>query len=529
LKRKILFLGFCIYSIIQILGAFKHTPWRDEVWAWLATADSPSIQTMFYRSNLEIYPFWFHLLLSLLHLITDNFFVYKLFFVFVSLLTGFLIVNLYRVSFYLKLFLLFNYYSIFEYGIIQRTYSLQLLLLMVAVQGILHSEASIKNRTNNYLRFGTVGLLAFSPWSLLLGVMVVGIGLARNYFRVKTGFFVLCLLLSLFNLLSFLLPMGRDWNIPKQNFQSWIDFEFIYKLITAPIRSLVILPRNQIDFWNTSYLDIIPLIVTLVSIALLTLFLLNFRFIFNHYGWASLVFLAILFATVPLVALGKQRHVGQFFLIIILICVPIWNSILNSLFLGLNQKSFLPNLKSSVAALLLFSIFSSHIYATGLALINSSNHPFSRSYLLGKEIKYDDGLIAYDGGYALFLPALASSIKSAYMPLGDRYSMNFLQNKEAWQYVSNNNKNPVCSDLNNERLLLLTSEAVVFPSPTLSGKKQIRISQKNTIEAMEDSFRIVVLAEGKSEIREFCERQNWLNFMREIEVDSTGYGASLKN
>jgi hypothetical protein len=529
LKRKTLVLGFCVYSIIQILGAFKHSPWRDEVWAWLATADSPSIQTMVYRSNLEIYPFWFHLALSLLHSLTDNFLIYKLFFVIVSLLTGVLIVNLYGVSLYLKFFLLFNYYSIFEYGIIQRTYSLQLLLLFVALQGVLHSEAAIKDKTNNYLRFGTIGLLAFSPWSLLLGIMVASIGLARRYFRAKSVFFVLCVLVSLSNLLSFILPMGRDWNIPKQSLQSWINTDFIYKLIATPFRSLVILPRNQINFWNTSYLDLIPFLVTFVSIALLILFLVNFRFIFNHYGWASLVFLAILFATLPLVALGKQRHIGQFFLILILICVPIWNSILNSLLLGLNQKSFLSYLKSSFAVLLLFSIFSSHIYAAGLALINSTTHPFSRSYLLGKEIKNNDGLIAYDGGYALFLPALASSIKPAYMPLGDRYAMNFLQNKEAWRYVSDNNMNPVCSDLNNERLLFLTSQAVLVSSPTLSGKKQIQISHKNTIEPMENGFRIIVLAEGKSKIRDFCETQNWIDFMKDVEVDSTGYGASLKN
>lgn len=118
------------YAVAGGLGMLRHEMWRDELQAWLLAAGSGSLPELFHNLRYEGHPALWHLLLFAVSRITGSLAAMQVLHLAIAAAAVFLFARNAPFSRRARALFAFGYFPLFEYGVISRSYSLGLLLVL---------------------------------------------------------------------------------------------------------------------------------------------------------------------------------------------------------------------------------------------------------------------------------------------------------------------------------------------------------------------------------------------------------------
>ncbi|MBV9511423.1 MAG: hypothetical protein JO303_14190, partial [Caulobacteraceae bacterium] len=121
--------GLAVLMLLQLWLIFAHSPWRDELQAYLLVRDSPGLAGLFANLHYEGHPALWYLVLDAARCIIPSARALALVQAAVALGTIALVWRRAPFPDGLKLLILAGYFLLFEYGVIARSYGLGMLLL----------------------------------------------------------------------------------------------------------------------------------------------------------------------------------------------------------------------------------------------------------------------------------------------------------------------------------------------------------------------------------------------------------------
>ena len=118
-----------IYFVVVAVGIAHHEMWRDELQAWLIARDSTSLSNLVENLKYEGHPGLWHTLLYAITRLTHNPHAMQGLHLLIACGTAFLTIRYSPFTKLQKIFLLFGYFSLYEYALISRNYSIAVFLL----------------------------------------------------------------------------------------------------------------------------------------------------------------------------------------------------------------------------------------------------------------------------------------------------------------------------------------------------------------------------------------------------------------
>ena len=303
-----------LYGALIFNGIFFHECWRDELQALLISHDQKNILDVFTKSlKYEGHPGLWHILL---HFFTSN----EIIPLQMQILNAIIMISAASLFWFyfpiegiLKTILLFNYYFLFEYGLIARSYSLGILLLFYFLA--FYQSPKIWLRNSAFLSFYLVGQTS------IYGLMITGcIQLYRllNYKEIgkQRAFLELC-----FYSITSILTIGQiiqptDSTLGKNFFLSW-DINHALSTIASFGFTLLHLPVLSFDLkWESVQSNLSHGI----SLACLATIIISICFIYlkscsKKAAWSFLIGTTSLILFTYFIYFGSFRHKAHFILL----------------------------------------------------------------------------------------------------------------------------------------------------------------------------------------------------------------------
>lgn len=120
-----------VFFILSFIGILNHELWRDETQAWLIARDSSSLTDLYENLKYEGHPGLWHLCLFLITKITRNPFAMQFFHILISTAIVYIFAKKSPFNLVQKTLFTFSYFSLFEYNLISRNYSLGILVVFL--------------------------------------------------------------------------------------------------------------------------------------------------------------------------------------------------------------------------------------------------------------------------------------------------------------------------------------------------------------------------------------------------------------
>ncbi|NJM74078.1 MAG: hypothetical protein HC862_30530 [Scytonema sp. RU_4_4] len=118
-----------VFLSLGLIGILNHEMHFDELQAWMIARDSSSINNLFQNLKYEGHPGLWHLGLYFLSRFTDNPVVMQFYHLLIATTGVYIFVKYSPFNRQQKIFLSLGYFSLYEYGILSRSYVLGLLLI----------------------------------------------------------------------------------------------------------------------------------------------------------------------------------------------------------------------------------------------------------------------------------------------------------------------------------------------------------------------------------------------------------------
>ena len=500
----VVFLGYCCFALIY------HEPWRDEVHPWLMTGNA-SWSEIVHRSYLEIQSPVFMSLLKLLHFFGDSYLVYRIFLLLISIASFILIIQLKNVSIKFKVLLICNYYFLYEYLWIQRIYALQVFLAVVLVATFVHAKKQSQIQVNGYQSFSLLMYSSISMWGLITTIGLCMAFNASKKYQISKRMNFLWSISFIIQLSFLLLPRGRNWGVTSSTISKYLSLEGVEVATASIIHAFFVLPRKSINFWNTSFLEpSILLTLVVVLVCSFAVFWINRNFKFNLEFIPTVL---TIFIIVFLSVFGKQRHLGQIplVLVIFIAILPIFHT-----------KKIPSRRSSALPWLLMFSFIVSGSYSTLVGAMYDWKHPFSTSYSASFPKEADSITILYDQGRPTYLPALVGNLDAnVYQLMGNTNRHYFLFDDSSWKFDRNLAFRHLCESRQYLKIYLFSKKQT---DPTVA---QFFLSNRvdGEVSGIESSESGMVLQQFKSVggISDFCLRKNFDEVIDFIFREAPGY------
>ncbi len=128
--RRFLLFGMSVVVSLLLVGIFRHEMWRDELQAWCLARDSASLFEVHQHLLYEGHPISWYLPLFLMTRFTHDPLLMQLLNVVLISGASYLVLAHSPFNKLQKILFCLGYFPLFEYGIISRSYSLELLVLL---------------------------------------------------------------------------------------------------------------------------------------------------------------------------------------------------------------------------------------------------------------------------------------------------------------------------------------------------------------------------------------------------------------
>ncbi len=288
-----------VYASLVALTMTFHEVWRDETQAWMLSRDSSSLSQLFFNRRYEGHPLLWHFLLFLLSRATGSAAAMQALQLGICSASVYLIARFAPLSWTDKALLTGGYFFLFEYGVMSRSYSLAVLLLVVfAVQA---------GRAGAWV---ALALLAHVSLHALILAGALALWLLSGKGRSASGLllFTLSCLLSIY------------WTLPPQDqgiYSGWFLQFSLPRLCRAGCliwQAFVPIPLIQIGCFDTNILsEVDSRYVYTLSLFILGVTALALRNRSTRALYLGSVLLLQVFAYVKFI--GYNRHAGHYFLI----------------------------------------------------------------------------------------------------------------------------------------------------------------------------------------------------------------------
>jgi len=383
---------FFLYAFLLVLGLTQHEFWMDESHHWLIARDSSSLLELFENYKYDGHPMlWVFCLWGLSFFSTNVIFV-QLFHAIIACSTVALI--LFKAPFRqrYRVFFVFGYYPLFEYGILSRNYALTFFFLLLFC-------VFYEKSRGLFIPFILLGLAANSHlfgliFSVLLVLKIV-YQQRRNLKKhlVAVGCFVFMVLFAFVSIKApsdhfFYFDLARCFN-----FRSIGNVLSIWWKAICPIPDLL-----SPNFWNTNFFTInyrklaIGFVLLSWGIPLLVLKRKSSYYIL-FYGYAILLMVFCL-----LTRLNISQRIGGFLLFALVVLA--W----------LEKKDYKEDLAiitihKTAKSLGLYLFLSIQIFSAGVLLITDIKRPFSNTKAIYKFLaaNVDEKTAIYAGLYCNYI------------------------------------------------------------------------------------------------------------------------------
>lgn len=121
-----------LYFLLLLLGINHHEMWRDELEAWLISANSSSIPELLHRVKYECHPPLLYLCLFVLGKFSRNPIIMQYFNLTIACIAICVFLKYSPFNKFQKILFCFSYFPLYEYGVISRSYSLVLFFLFTS-------------------------------------------------------------------------------------------------------------------------------------------------------------------------------------------------------------------------------------------------------------------------------------------------------------------------------------------------------------------------------------------------------------
>ena len=493
----------------------SHEPWRDEVSPWLQTKDS-SWTDIIYRSQLELQSPLYFSILKLLHYISNDYLTFRIFAFLMSIGSAFLLKKLCNNSWKLLLLSLSNYYVIYEFAAIQRIYTLAIFVLLAFLYSLKNNLAT-GTQISMYTKVLLISLSLVSIWMMFLSVFVFISLLLHKKISIYSTFNLTYFVIVFTHVLFLVISDDRDWGINGSDSSELISGDNFFAIFTAPIRSLIFIPDFSSSGWNTNVLVVNSpgVAVTLLLSLLFYAILFFFAFKINH---IALFWIFSICSLAILVGLGKQRHLGQIFL---LICTTIFLEKL----LGKSQDGFT---KMNLRALNLIFVFAlmANLLVSSVAIHREILFRFSTSYSLTSVLLEKDLVIVQDSGKNSYLPLISASNIEVFSIFGGNYSQVALLNKASRAIpdtaLLSKEFLKVCRLIEPSRVLLFTDSETRVIFPHFAGK--LLAQSGVAIVGNEGKRELWLVALGEIEVNKLCSDPYAEKFLSGLKTQIVRYG-----
>ncbi len=501
--------------MVQVTLLLSHESWRDEVSPWIQTQDS-SWTDVVYRSQLELQSPFFFSVLKLLHFVSDDFWTYRLFLFILLIGTAFIIKSLCNNSWRLQILVYSNYYIVYEYAAIQRIYTVSLFFLMVFLF-CLKRDLTYGRSISSLTKISILLLSIVSIWTLMLSLVILLTLIFYKVTPIFTRFILIHLTLTFAQLIFLLISKDRDWGVDSDNSKNLVNLDNLALIFTAPIRSLVFIPESTINGWNTNILY-----ETSIGFAVTLFFALSFyaillRHILRRNYIGVLWFLSIS-AFAILVGLGKQRHLGQIFLLIVTI-------LFLEVFICKRQVNLF-KMNSRFSSGIILALLLTSVIASPISILRDVKNEFTTSRSLYTLIEESDLLIVQDSGNNTHLPLVLALNREVFSIFGGGYTRESLLNKSS-RSIPNDLElsrkfQEVCSKANPSRVLLFTDNESRKNFQEFTGKL---VSRSNiAIVENEGKRELWLLAWRASDVKKLCSDPYSGEFLSKIKTKAVIYG-----
>src|SRR5262249_50620891 len=120
-----------LYFGFVLVGVARHEMWRDELQAWMISANSSSLFHLFANKMYEGQGALWYIALYIISRLTDQPLFMQLFHIAIATTTVSLVLRYCPLPTYQRVLFVFGYYFIYEYAVISRHYALGILLIVV--------------------------------------------------------------------------------------------------------------------------------------------------------------------------------------------------------------------------------------------------------------------------------------------------------------------------------------------------------------------------------------------------------------
>ena len=266
-NRRFAIIVAACFGVLLAFGLARHGMWRDELQGWAIVRHSASPWALLHNLRYEGHPPLWYLALWLPARVSASTFALQT--VQWTIATATVLLFAWHAPFprWLRVLFAFGYFPLFEYGVLSRSYSLGLLLVV----GVLISAARRPRR------WGVIGaLLGLLALTSVYGGMLAA-ALAIGLVADRTGVDAwrlrdrasraggACLLLGGALSVWFSRPPADGlYNAWRTTF----DAQALAPALRAPWQALVPLPEPRTSWWNTNLLDHAPNLQVLLGLAI---------------------------------------------------------------------------------------------------------------------------------------------------------------------------------------------------------------------------------------------------------------------
>ncbi|MGB3493021.1 MAG: hypothetical protein WBA57_09860 [Elainellaceae cyanobacterium] len=389
------------YVGFMFVGILHHEMWIDELQAWMIVRDSTSLIDLYGNLSYEGHPFTWYFLLYGLSQITPNPQIMQVFHLLISAGVVIIFTKFSPFSLFQKLCFAFGYFSLFEYGMISRNYSLGILLIF------LFCTLYCQNRRSYLLYSFVLALLAninvfalvFSGVLSLLLLTDAWADLRSSRQQKSTLFGIITgavLLVSswFLSVLQMTRPVEAEQYVHSNVARApglKENIEYLATTLSSVWRSHVPIPMTgNTNFWNTNIVTSNEFLPSLsgISVGDLVAVILSFIFVaaMVFYFSRKLVIACVYLLGVTLILSinylydCELRHFGHLF-ILLLACFWILKSQLSSpRYQHQGYQAKVEQAKSIVSGSFLLSLLlSAHLIAGVYAASMDVLYPFSYS------------------------------------------------------------------------------------------------------------------------------------------------------
>src|SRR5215212_3313332 len=237
------YLVWGLFAVVSAIGLATHEMWRDELQQWMIALDADTLKSVVANARYEgTPPVWYFFLFGLSRLTTNPASMQIVQF-FANVSACYLVLRFAPFERWQRYLLCFNYYLLFEYGQIVRSYS----VVPLALLGVLTAAIHLKHHRTWVMAAG-IALIGFtSPYGLVLAL-----ALATHFFILEETVIwkkivSASVVMGLTLVVVFLMRVPADGY--RREWLTHFSLERFLSTLYIPVSALFPVPALRYDSW----------------------------------------------------------------------------------------------------------------------------------------------------------------------------------------------------------------------------------------------------------------------------------------